>query len=151
MARPAKPAVGDLIEASFASELRSYASEAMEFVRMQQTTWSWDLNGATGNGSAQELELLRLPANDDRIAYALVQVMVRGAAAGDNMSLSIKASATSASLDGVAYNTGTVGRGGASGPFMARLGGANKRSIWWNGSNGSTCWILLLGYWRRVG
>jgi hypothetical protein len=129
--------------------LRSYASEALEFVRVQATGLTWDVSNVAGTGAFQELVLSRLPANDPRLVYASLLLLVRGGA-GENFALSARGP-LSGSADGIAYTTGSSARGGAGGPFMVRVGGAENRSIWWNAAAGANCYITVLGYWRRVG
>lgn len=149
MPRPAKPAAGSPPTAAFAAELRAYASEAMEFVRVPSTGVVWDLNNSIGTGAYQELVLSRLPANDPRLAYASLLLLVRGSA-GDNYALTVRGP-DPANGDGIAYSTGSSARGGAAGPFMVRVGGAENRSVWWVAAAGANCYITVLGYWRRVG
>jgi len=151
MARPAKPVAGTDITAGFGAELRSYASEAMEFIRVPADVVRWDVNDAAGTGSFIEVELTRLPANDPSILYAAVFAMNRTPTAGVNTNITLKRGATASGLDGLSYSFGTASRGGMGGPFMCRLGGTNGRSIWWNATSGSDNWITVVGYWRRVG
>lgn len=151
MARPTKPVAGADITAAFGAELRAYAGEAMEFVRVSGGS-TWDLNAVEGTGAFIELELTKLPVNaDGKIVYAVVGLMARALSAGGNIALQVRPSATATGLDGISYSTGTVARGGMGGPFMVRLGGANGRSVWWMAGANSNCWITTYGYWRLVG
>lgn len=148
MPRPAKPAAGDLIVASFGDALMAYAAEGMEFIR-PRAVHTWDVNGAAGTGALVEAVLAVIPPNDPSILYAHIEIMVRDNSGGNNYAMSVRGDPTN--IDGITYSTGTSSRGGAGGPFMCRLGGATNQSVWWLGTTGSTCWLTVLGYWRRVG
>lgn len=147
--RPIIPAPGDEIRHELAAQLAAYAAEGLEFVRTSVSALSWDLTAAAGTAAYVELELRRLPPNDPRIRYAVVLALLRGTAAGDNQSLQLAGQAGGPAATST-YNTGTVARGGAAGPFLVPVGGARGRSIWWNGSSGSQAWIMAVGWWRTL-
>lgn len=146
--RPVKPQPGDELRHELAAELAAYAGESLVFERVPTGGLSWALENATGTGAYVELELTRLPADDPRTRYAVVLAICRGVAAGDNASLSLAGQA-GVPLDAVSYNSGVAAAGGACGPFLVRVGGARRRSIWWNATATlSRVWIAPVGWWR---
>jgi hypothetical protein len=148
--RPVKPNAGDELLHGFAAELAAYAGESLVFERVPAGGLAWALENATGTGAFVELELTRLPADDPRTRFAVVLVICRGTTAGDNASI-ILAGQPAAPFAAMSYNSGVANAGGAGGPFLVPVGGASRRSIWWQGTATlSRNWIVPVGWWRTL-
>jgi hypothetical protein len=149
MPRPTKPVPGEEIRHdTFGQPVVAYSGENLRFVRNKQS-YATAVSNTTGAATATPLELTQLPANDPKVAFAEVSLMVRDAA-GINASVTVfDADEVSA---GTAYSSGTASRGGHQGPFRVpiRASGVNRRSIKWSGTATAKCWIYVWGWWETV-
>jgi hypothetical protein len=142
--RPAIPAAGDEVLASWAGDVIDFIGAGWRYVPIERATL---LNSATGLTAEQTLEVTAIPANDPNVVAAEIHIMVRNSSESTT-TMTVRHFSGGDALAG--YSSGYTGRGGSSDTGPVLVGGVNNRQIkWLAGHTTATVWMYCAGYWVR--